>query len=91
VKNVDRVPANLDDVVGRKAVSPHNFVVIAADRANWCEGSERIQDSWIADVAAMNDEVRVSERVECLGSNQTMGIGDKANAIKRFQRVVTSC
>jgi len=30
----------------------------------------------------MNDEVRVPECIECLRSNQTMGIRDKADTMK---------
>jgi hypothetical protein len=74
VKNVDRVVSDLDDVVGQKAASPRTLIVIAADCANRCEGSERIKDAGIADVATMNDEVRVPERIECLESNQTVGV-----------------
>jgi hypothetical protein len=44
VKNVDRVAADLDNVECRKAASPCTLVVIAADRADRCEGSECIQD-----------------------------------------------
>jgi len=74
VKNVDRVAADLDNVVGRQASSPCTLVVIAAYRANRHEGSQRIQDGRIADVATMNDEVRVPQRIKYLGPNQTMGI-----------------
>jgi hypothetical protein len=34
VKSIDRVAADLDDVVGRKAASPHALVVVAADRSD---------------------------------------------------------
>jgi hypothetical protein len=39
VKNVDRVAADLDNVVGRKAARPRTLVIIAADRADRREGS----------------------------------------------------
>ena len=74
VKNVDRVAADLDYVVCREAASPGALIVVAADRADRCKGSERFQYAWVTDIATMNDEVRVPERIECLGPNQTMGI-----------------
>jgi hypothetical protein len=63
VKDIDRVVADLDDVVCRKAGSPSALVVIAADRADRCKGSERFQDGWATDVATVNDELRVSESI----------------------------
>jgi hypothetical protein len=90
VKNVYSVIADLDNVECRKAASPRTVVVITADRADGCEGSERVQDGWIADVATMNDEVRVPERIECLGPNQTMSIRDKANAMKPIRHLMTT-
>jgi hypothetical protein len=74
VKNVDRVGADFDNIAGRKLGSPSPPIIVAADRADRCKGSECVQDGWVADVAAMNDEVRLPERVECLGTNQTVGI-----------------
>jgi len=74
VKNVDRVAADLDNVVGRKTVSPRTLVVVAADGVDRCGGSQRIEDGWSAHVGTMNDEVLVPECIECVGPNQTMGI-----------------
>jgi hypothetical protein len=74
VENVDRVATDLDHVVGGKALSPHALVVVAADRADRRKPSERLEDGRVTDVAAMNDELRTPERVECSGPNQSMGI-----------------
>jgi hypothetical protein len=74
VKDIDRVAADLDDVVGWKVASPATLVVVAADRVDRCDGSESFQDGWVTDIATVNNEVRVPERIECLGPNQTMGI-----------------
>jgi hypothetical protein len=74
VKNVNRMAANLDNVVCRKAARLRTLVVIATDRADGREGSECIQDCRVADVATMNDEVRIMERIERFGPNQSMGI-----------------
>ena len=40
------------------------IVVIAAHGSDGRDASEHVQNRWIADVAAMNDEVRVAQRVE---------------------------
>lgn len=82
MKNIDGVVADLDNVVGRKVASPTTLVIIAANRADRCEGSKRIQDCWIANITTMNDEVRVPQCLESFGSNQTMGIRDHADAIE---------
>ena len=66
--------ADLDDIICRKAGSPSALVVVAADRADRCYGSERFQDGWVTDVATVNDEFRATQRIECLGPNQTMRI-----------------
>jgi hypothetical protein len=36
--------------------------------------SERVHNRWIADVATMNDEVRVAKRIKPFSPNQTVGI-----------------
>jgi hypothetical protein len=89
VKNVNRVAADLDNVECRKAASPRTLVVVAADRADRCEGSERVEDGWIADVATMNDQVRAAERIECRGPDQTMRIRDKADTMKPIRHAMT--
>src|SRR5207245_9369523 len=74
VKYIDRVAADLNDVVVRKVASPTALIVIAADRVDRCDGSESFQDRRVTYVATVDDEIRVPERVECLGPHQTMGI-----------------
>jgi hypothetical protein len=60
VKDPDSVPVNLDQVLRRKAVGPGAAVVIASDCADRRKSPERIQDDWVTDITAMNDEVRTS-------------------------------
>ena len=69
VKDQDRVPANLDQVSRREAVRPKAPVVIAADCANRRKCPEHLQDDWVTDVTAMNDQVRTSQRLKRLGPN----------------------
>ena len=57
VKDPDGMSTNLDQVLRRKVVRPWSPVVLAADCANRRKSPERLQDGWITDVAAMNDEV----------------------------------
>jgi hypothetical protein len=69
VQDPDRVPSDLDQVLRRKASRPRAPVVIATDRADGGKSPERLQDDWVTDVTAMNDEVRTSQRLERLGPN----------------------
>ena len=74
MQDVDFMTVNFDDVVGGKTARPGAYVVIAAYGSDGRDASEHIQNRWIADVAAMNDEVGVAQRVKRLRPNQTMGI-----------------
>ena len=67
MKDVDCVAANLDHIVCGKTATPSARVVIATHGSDRRNGSERVQNRWVADVAAMNDEVRVVERIEASG------------------------
>jgi hypothetical protein len=69
VKDPDRVPANLDQILGRKTLRPRAPVIIAADCVDRRKSPERVQDDWVTDVTAMNDKVRTSQRLERLGPN----------------------
>lgn len=83
MKDVDCVAANLDHIVCGKTATPSARVVIATHGSDRRNGSERVQNRWVADVAAMNDEVRVVERIERLRPNQTVGICYQAYAMQR--------
>jgi hypothetical protein len=74
MQDVDFMTVNFDDVVCGKTAHPGAYVVIAAHGSDGRDASEHVQNRWIADVAAMNDEVRVAQRVKRLRPNQTMGI-----------------
>src|SRR5216684_4267660 len=73
-KGVDLMTVNFDDVVCGKTARPGAYIVIAAHGSDGRDASEHVQNRWIADVAAMNDEVGVAQRVKRLRPNQTMGI-----------------
>lgn len=74
MQDVDFMTVNFDDVVCGKTARPGAYVVIAAHGSDGRDASEHVQNRWIADVAAMNDEVRVAQRIKGLRPNQTMGI-----------------
>ena len=74
VKDVYQVTADLDDVVCWKVASPAALVVVTAYRVNRRDRLERAQDGRVTDVATVNDEVRVPERLDRLRPNQAMGI-----------------
>ena len=69
VKDTDCVSTNLDQVLRREAARPTTPVVIAADCAHRRKSPERVQDDRVADVTAMNNEVRTSQGFERLGPN----------------------
>jgi len=69
VKDTDCVSTNLDQVLHREVVRPTAPVVIAPDCANRRKSPERVQDDRVADVTAMNNEVRTSQGLERLGPN----------------------
>ena len=69
VKDPNRVPANLDHVLYRKALRPRAPVIIPADCADRRKSPQRLEDEWVTDVTAMNDKVRTSKRLERLGPN----------------------
>jgi hypothetical protein len=75
VKDIDRVVSDLDDIAGRKPGSPGvSLSLLPRIVRTGAMVGECFRDAWTADVATMNDEVRVPERIECLWPNQTMGL-----------------
>jgi hypothetical protein len=57
VKHVNELRLNPDQVTLGKAVGPASMVIVATDRPDRRDSSERLQNRRIADVATMNDQV----------------------------------
>jgi hypothetical protein len=53
---------------------------ISSDGGN---ASERVQNRWIADVATMNDEVRIAKRIKRFRPNQTWVSDIRRDATKQ--------
>ena len=87
VKDVNRVGADLDDVGGGEARSPRAPVVVAAYRAHGCKASQRLEHGGVADVATVNDEVRMPQGVQGFRPRQTVGIRDQSDEIKSIRHV----
>jgi len=87
MNNIDPVTANLDHVMCGKAARPNISIVIASYTSDGRNASERIQNRWIADVPAMNDHLRVAQRIERLRPNQAMGIRYQADEVRRRRHV----
>jgi len=51
-----------------------NFDRLAHQLSDGRNASERVHNRWIADVATINDEVRVAKRIKRYRPNQTVGI-----------------
>src|SRR5262249_53584919 len=59
VKTLDVWAADLDHVVWRKSAAPPASIVVAANRTDRRNLSEALQNGRVADIATMNNEVRV--------------------------------
>ena len=87
MNNVDSMTANLDHVMCEKAARPSTSIVIAAYSSDGRNASKRIQNRWIADIPAMNDDFRVAQRIERFRPNQAMGIRYQADEMRRRRHV----
>jgi len=88
VKHVDHMTAKSDKVVCWKAVGPRTMVIISSDRSDWSDRSEGLQNGMVTDVATMNNQVRVAERLERLWPDQPMRIGDDTDQIAGSQHLI---
>ena len=48
-------------------------------KASRATAFQRFEHGGVTDVAAVDDEVGMAERLECFGANQAVSIGDEAN------------
>lgn len=80
VNNVNGNLAKLQHLGLRKLGSPGSVVVVAAHRRNGGKLGELFDYSHVTNVARMNDEVATTKRLNCLGAEQPVGVGDQPHA-----------
>jgi len=80
VKQEDAPVADLDEVLARKRLRPLAVIDVAADRAHGRDGPERIEHLDIADITRVQDERCAIERVDDLGTEQPVGVGDERDS-----------
>ena len=79
MKYVELLASDLNDVVDRELGSPCAAIVVPADSAHRSDALERFQNSYVTDVATVNDQLRLPKHIQGFGSNEAMGIGDEAD------------
>ena len=63
-----------------QGVGPRTAVDITADRRDRGDASQRVDDGGIADVARVQNTIDAVEGCQRLGAQQSVGIGDDADA-----------
>jgi hypothetical protein len=69
MKDVELLVGDLNDVAYRKLGSPCPAIVVAADSAYRSKARERFQNSRVADVAAVNNQLRLPKHIQRFWSN----------------------
>ncbi len=77
---IDEDLADLNELGLAEARRPRPAVVVASHCGNRRDGRERLEHAGIAEVAAVNDAVAALEELDCLGTQETMCVRDKAYA-----------
>ena len=80
VQDVDRDILEVDDSGERKGRGPGLGVHVAANGDDGCYGFEPVEDNRVADVTCMNDGLGAFQRGDRFGAEETVGIGDDAEA-----------
>ena len=67
-------------VVQRQGHRPWRRVDVAAHGHGRRDRAQPVEDLWSADIARVDDVVRSLQRRQCLRAQQTVGVGDHADA-----------
>ena len=79
VHDVEKTFPYLENLGDRQGPGPRTLVVVTADRGDWSDPRETVQDSGRANITGMNDEVGSRECMNGLGSEETVGVRDDAD------------
>lgn len=84
MQDIDRDPANLENLSLRKFARPRPFVDIAPDRGNGSKPAELIENFSFAHVSGVEDVCRAAQSVDCFRPKQSMRVGDDADDSLQF-------
>jgi len=79
VHHIEKAGSYLKNLGDWQGLGPRTLVVVTSHRGDWCDSRKTIQDVGRADVTGMNDEVGSRERLDSLGSEETVGVRDDAD------------
>ena len=79
VHDVEKAFPYLKNLRGCQGLSPRTLVVVTADRGDWSDLQETIQNLGRANITGMNDEVGSRECIDSLGPEETVGVRDDAD------------
>ena len=80
VNDEDAHFARLKDFGFPQLLRPRALVVVAANRSQWRQAAECFEDERVADVASVNDEIAALEERPGLRPQETVRVGDQADA-----------
>ena len=63
-----------------QGIGPRTAVDVPADRRDRGDAGQRVEDGGIADIARVQNTLDAVEGCERLGAQQSVGVGDDANA-----------
>jgi hypothetical protein len=79
VHYVQKACPDLENLGGWQGSGPRTLVIITSDRRDWSDLRKTIQNFGRANITCVNDEIGSRERVDCLGSEETVGVRDYAD------------
>ena len=80
VQHVDAVAAELDQLGGRQMAACAAFVDVAANRCHRSDFGQGGENLWISDISGVKDMFCTLQCLERFRAQQTVGIGNHADA-----------
>ena len=90
MQDVNRNTREFDNLGLRELARPRRFVDVAADGCEWSDCFQLIENRRIAYIASVNDVIGATQRLNGLGPQQTVGVGDDADEGRGSQLSVLS-
>lgn len=84
MQDVDRGPANLDNLSLMKFARPRAFVDVAPDRGDGSKQAKLIENFRFAHVSCVDDVCRAAQNIDCFRPEQSMRVGDDADDSLQF-------
>jgi hypothetical protein len=79
VHHVQKTFPYLKNIGNWQGSGPRTLVVVTSDRGDWSDLRKTIQNFGRANITGVNDEIGSRERVDSLGSEETVGVRDDAD------------